>query len=114
MFNPVLRARFDLDTSDDELISISSAASKLLPATLRVWEWARRRYTPGTTGMSVCYNFGLQDVDRIVKGLCKAPLPTDGVQQQRSDYVVLEQDADLVSLWMHEVERVFADRFSGQ
>jgi len=80
VFNPIMRARFDIGSEDEVVASMSSIASKLLPATLRVWEWARRRHSSGTEGLSVALNFGLHDISRVISGVCKVALPSDRVQ----------------------------------
>ena len=78
--------------------AVNDAACRLVPVARRVWNNVRERLLP--TPAKFHYVFNLRDLSRIFQGMTRVS-PS-----------VVEEVPTLVSLYIHESQRVIADRFN--
>jgi dynein heavy chain len=75
---------------------LAAAAERLTSATVSAWLWAKKHFMP--TPAKFHYQFTLRDLGRVFSGVCRAPAAAVASPKQ------------LLQLWRHECDRVFADK----
>ena len=96
MFGQLMSGHFSIDRG--ALASVADLASRLVPATMDVWEAAQQKLLPTPTKFH--YSFTLKDLSKVFQGV---------VLLNNGDVTTCTTNT-LVALWMHECRRVFADK----
>lgn len=111
VFGSLVLGRFDSNTFSDEVVQ---AASKLVPATVLLWNKVQAKMLP--TPAKFHYLFNMRELSKVFQGVILATRDRfrKDVDPLGSPYGgdISTPEGYLVALWRHECERVFCDKLT--
>ena len=103
MYGQMLDGRFTKDIFDSDTLDVVGA---LTEATIKMWNLCKSKMLP--TPAKFHYVFNIRELSRVFQGVLLCPdqsILTGGMATPSKDAAV-----NILSLWKHEVDRVFCDK----
>ena len=109
VFGTLVAGRFDAAAFSEEVVS---TASKLVPATVELWNRVQVKMLP--TPAKFHYMFNMRELSKVFQGVILASRDRfrKDVELPPFGGDIISSEGYLVALWRHECERVFCDKLT--